>query len=65
MAEAQEWGVEPAATVGACLACGAADGLVVVRGDARLCFTCAMEAGKTAVTQAGFAQRPPKREPRS
>jgi hypothetical protein len=65
MTEPADWRVEPASEAGPCLACGAADGLVVVRGDARLCFTCAMEAGRAAVTQTGFVRRPSKREPPS
>jgi hypothetical protein len=38
------------------MTCGRSEGLVVVRNDIRLCFTCAMDAGKAAVVATGFVR---------
>jgi hypothetical protein len=54
-----EWVAADSAVAGACIACGRQQGLVLVRNGIRLCFTCAMDAGRAAVTATGFLR--PKR----
>jgi hypothetical protein len=41
------------------MTCGRAGGLVLVRNGVRLCYSCAMEAGKATVVVTGFVR--PKR----
>ena len=57
---AKGWEVREASVAGACMACDRRSGLVVVRGDVRLCFTCVTEAGKAAMAATGFVR--PKRD---
>jgi len=52
------WSTQDSREAGPCMTCGR-DGLVVVRNDVRLCFTCAVDAGKAAVVTTGFVR--PKR----
>ena len=59
-AQEARWEVHEASAVGACMTCDRPSGLVVVRGDVRLCFTCVTEAGKAAMVATGFVR--PKRE---
>jgi hypothetical protein len=51
----EEWLVQESQVAGPCMTCGR-DGLVVVRNGIRLCFTCAMEAGKATVVATGFVR---------
>jgi hypothetical protein len=51
------WEIQEGGVAGPCMTCGREQGLVVVRNDVRLCFTCAMDAGKAAVAAAGFVPR--------
>jgi len=56
----QAWEVRQVSVVGACVTCDRQSGLVVVRGDVRLCFACVTEAGKAAMVATGFVR--PKRD---
>ncbi len=48
--------MQDSAEAGPCMTCGRAEGLVVVRNAVRLCFTCAIEAGKATVVATGFTR---------
>ncbi len=55
----EEWLTQDSRVAGPCMTCNRSEGLVLVRNDVRICFTCAMEVGEAAVVATGFVR--PKR----